>query len=138
MRYAFFAAHRPLFSVRTMCQCLRIHPSRFYPWLKNPLSRRAKEDARQTVLISKDWRESGKLYGYRKLRDDLLDQGETCCPNRVARLPKLSGIKAQIGYKRGPSSYGGKPFELLPIRWTVSGVNYAALCLCWSVSVWVK
>jgi putative transposase len=23
--------------------------------------------------------------GYRKLHDDLLDQGETCCPNRVAR-----------------------------------------------------
>ena len=30
--------------------------------------------------------ESGKVYGYRKLHDDLLDQGETVCPNRVARL----------------------------------------------------
>ncbi len=53
--------------------------------------------------------ESGKDYGYRKLHDDLLDQGETCCPNRVARLAKLAGIKAQIGYKRRPGSYGGKP-----------------------------
>ncbi len=33
----------------------------------------------------------------RKLHDDLLDQGETCCPNRVARLATLAGIKAQIG-----------------------------------------
>jgi len=38
-----------------------------------------------------------------------LDQGETCCPNRVARLAKLAGIKAQIGYKRRPGKYGGKP-----------------------------
>ena len=37
------------------------------------------------------------------------DQGETCCPNRVARLARLAGIKAQIGYKRRPGKYGGKP-----------------------------
>lgn len=92
-----------------MCRCLRIHPSGFYAWLKNPLSKRAKEDARQTELIRKAWRDSGQVYGYRKLHDDLLDQGETCCPNRVARLAKLAGIKAEIGYKRWLGSYGGKP-----------------------------
>ena len=49
------------------------------------------------------------VYGYRKLHDDLLDQGETCCPNRVARLAGLVGIKAQIGYRHRPGVYGGKP-----------------------------
>ena len=109
MKYAFVAEHRPLFSVRTMCHCLRIHPSGFYAWLKTPLSKRAQEDERQTKLITAAWEESGKVYGYRKLHDDLLDQGETCCPNRVARLARLAGIKAQIGYKRRPGVYGGKP-----------------------------
>ena len=109
MRYVFVAEHRPLFSVRTMCRCLRIHPSGFYAWLKNPLSKRAREDARQTGLIREAWTDSGKVYGYRKLHDDLLDQGETCCPNRVARLAGLAGIKAQIGYKRRPGSHGGRP-----------------------------
>lgn len=109
MRYAFVAEHRPLFSVRAMCRCLRIQPSGFYAWLKQPLSKRAREDVRQTELIHKAWKESGKVYGYRKLHDDLLDQGETCCPNRVARLATLAGIKAQIGYKRRPGNYGGKP-----------------------------
>jgi transposase InsO family protein len=28
---------------------------------------------------------------------------------RIARLTRLAGIKAQIGYKRRPGSYGGKP-----------------------------
>lgn len=109
MRYAFVAGHRPLFSVRAMCRCLRIHPSGFYAWLRNPLSKRAREDARQTELIRMAWKDSGKVYGYRKLHDDLLDQGETCCPNRVARLAGLAGIKAQIGYRRRPGAYGGKP-----------------------------
>lgn len=59
---------------------------------------------RQTGLLRKSWEESGKVYGYRKLHDDLLDQGGTCCPNRIARLPRLAGIKAQIGYKRRPAS----------------------------------
>lgn len=103
------AGHRSQFSVRTMCRCLRIHPSGFYAWLKNPLSERAKEDVRQTELIRKAWKDSGKVYGYRKLHDDLVDQGETSCPNRVALLTKLAGIKAQIGYKRRPGHYGGKP-----------------------------
>ena len=109
VRYAFVAEHRPLFSVRAMCRCLRIQPSGFYAWLTNPLSKRAREDVRQTGLIREAWKDSGKVYGYRKLHDDLLDQGETCCPNRVARLATLAGIKAQIGYKRRPGSHGGKP-----------------------------
>jgi len=49
------------------------------------------------------------VYGYRKLHDDLLDQGEAVCPNRVARLASLAGIKAQIGYKRRLGSYGSEP-----------------------------
>ena len=31
------------------------------------------------------------------------------CPNRVARLARQANIKAQIGYKRRPGSYGGRP-----------------------------
>lgn len=92
-----------------MCRCLAVQPSGFYPWQKSPLSRRAREDARQTEPLRWAWNDSGKVYGYRKLHDDLLDHGETCCPNRVARLTRLAGIKAQIGYKRQPDSHGGKP-----------------------------
>ena len=77
MKYAFIEEHRPLFSIRAMCRCLRVHPSGFYAWLKNPLSKRAVEDQRQTKLIKEAWKESGKVYGYRKLHDDLCDQGET-------------------------------------------------------------
>ncbi|GER05688.1 transposase [Iodidimonas nitroreducens] len=88
---------------------LMVHVSGFYAWLKKPLSRRAQEDKRQTELIRQAWMDSGKVYGYRKLRDDLCDQGEHCCENRVARLASLAGITAQIGYKRRSGRCGGKP-----------------------------
>jgi putative transposase len=75
---------------------------RFYVWLKNPLSRRANEDRPQTDLLLKPWEESGKVYGYRKLHDDLLDQGEMCCPNRVVRLTRLAGIKGRLATNAVP------------------------------------
>jgi putative transposase len=83
--------------------------SGFYAWLKEPLSHRALEDARQTELIRQAWSDSGKVYGYRKLADDLRDLGEQVSENRVARLASLAGILAQVGYKRRPGRYGGKP-----------------------------
>jgi putative transposase len=109
VKYAFIAKHRPQYSVRRMCRCLNIHPSGFYAWIKNPLSHRAREDARQTKLLEEAWNDSGKVYGYRKLHDDLVELGETSCPNRVARLARLAGIRAEIGYKRKPGEYGGRP-----------------------------
>lgn len=109
MKYAFVAEHRPTFSVRKMCHCLNIHPSRFYAWIKNPLSHRTREDAHQTKLLKEAWNDSGKVYGYRKLHDDLVELGRTSCLNLVARIARLAGICAEIGYKRKPGKYGGKP-----------------------------
>jgi len=62
-----------------------------------------------TGLIKQAWLESGCVYGYRKIHDDLRSLGETCSPNKVARLANLAGIKAQVGYRRRPGAYGGKP-----------------------------
>jgi putative transposase len=80
MRYAFNKGYYQQFNVRWMCDMLTFHPSEFNTWLK---------EARE---------ESGKVYGCRKLHDVLQDQGEACCPNRVVRLTRMAGIKAQIGY----------------------------------------
>ena len=97
---------------------LSVHPGGFYAWLREPFCQRALEDRRQTKLLKKAWKESGKVYGYRKLLDDLCDLGEDISPNRVWRLARLVGIKAQIGYKkevrllwRQPSSRGREYLE---------------------------
>lgn len=88
---------------------LGVHPSGFYAWLKEPLSLRALEDERQTKLVKDAWNDSGKIYGYRKIYDDLVEMSEAVSESRVARLARLAGIQAQIGYKKKPGVYGGKP-----------------------------
>ena len=103
------ALNRPLFAVRAMCRMLLVHPSGFYAWLREPFSQRALEDRRQTDLLKTAWDDSGKAYGYRKLHDDLCDLGEDISPNRAWRLARLAGIRAEIGYKKKPGSYGGSP-----------------------------
>ena len=109
MRYAFIAENRLIFAVRAMCRMLLVHPSGFYAWLREPFCQRALEDQRQTVLLKQAWDDSGEVYGYRKLHDDLCDLGEDISPNRALRLARLAGIRAQIGYKKKPGTYGGSP-----------------------------
>lgn len=97
------------FSVRAMCRCLPLQPGGFYAWLQARVSVRAREDRRQPELLHNARSESGKVCGYRKPHDDLIDQGESICLNRIGRLAQVAGIKAQSGYKRRRGSYGGKP-----------------------------
>lgn len=114
MKYGFIRSHRHEFRVRTMCRVLDVHPSGFYAWLKEPLCQRAKEDRRQTGLVKQSWLESGRVYGYRKIHNDLRDLGERCGKHRIYRLMRLAGIQAQVGYRKRRGDYGGKPAVVAP------------------------
>lgn len=46
------------------------------------MSARQKEDQRLTGLIKQFWLESGGVYGYRKITDDLQEVGESCGKHR--------------------------------------------------------
>ena len=80
MRYAFIAENRLVFAVRAMCRMLLVHPSGFYAWLRDPLSQRALEDQRQTVLLKPAWDDSGEVYGYRKLQMICATWAKTSAP----------------------------------------------------------
>lgn len=49
--YEFIEAHRQQYPVQVMCKVLEVAPSGYYEWLQNPISNRAKEDARLLRLI---------------------------------------------------------------------------------------
>lgn len=55
----------------------------------------------------------GKINGYRKLQNSLCDLGETCSPDRIARLVRLAEVYTEIGYKRRRNKWGGKPAVIL-------------------------
>jgi putative transposase len=107
VRYAFIRAHQEEFAVRNLCRMMRIHRSGYYAWLNQPKSARLKDDERLLGLIKQLWMESSCVYGYRKIYKDLRELGETCGVNRIARLMKQEGLKAQVGYNK-PRFKGGK------------------------------
>ncbi|NSZ54179.1 hypothetical protein G6K96_20945, partial [Agrobacterium vitis] len=79
MKYSFVAQHQKLFSVRTMCRFLRIHPSGFYAWFRTHLSKRADLAPKfYPVLSSLQW-------------------FLTCTPILGQRELEFSGVKAQVG-----------------------------------------
>lgn len=55
-----------------------------------------------------------RVYGYRKIHDDLRELGEICGRNRVGRLMQAEGLRSQTGYRRCPGFYGGKPAVASP------------------------
>jgi putative transposase len=66
-------------------------------------------------MIKQFWLESGGVYGYRKIHSDLRDHGEQCGPNRVRRLMRQAGLRAQVGYRK-PRAPGGTVHIVTPNR----------------------
>ncbi|ELK4826583.1 IS3 family transposase, partial [Pseudomonas aeruginosa] len=116
LKYAVISKLSVEYPVRRLCQTLQVHPSGYYAWLAEPKSARAKEDQRLLGLIKHAWLESGRVYGYRKIHDDLRELGESCGRHRVARLMRGEGLRSQTGYRRRPGYYGGKPTVTSPNR----------------------
>ena len=115
MRYAFIKAHSASGPVRWLCGLLALHPSGYYAWRRQPISQRAKANTRLTGLIKQFWLESGGVYGYRKIYADLRELGEHCGENRVYRLMRRAGLRAQVGYRR-PRHRSGEPHVVTPNR----------------------
>ena len=77
-----------------MCDVLEVSRSGFYTWLRIPESDRSR--ANRTLLremhIAFD--RSRQTYGSPRLTAELNESGVSCSENRVARLMRLSGIRA--------------------------------------------
>ncbi|WP_086788519.1 IS3 family transposase [Pseudomonas sp. GM25] len=114
LKYAFIKQQADHYAIRRLCLTLKVHPSGYYAWLSEPKSARAKDDQRLLGLIKHSWLESGGVYGYRKIHDDLREVGESCGRHRVARLMRIEGLRSQTGYRRRPGKYGGKPAVASP------------------------
>lgn len=82
-----------------MCEVLSVSTSGYYDWLDRPESRRSIENRRLTREISRCHRSSREIYGSPKVHKELLEMGETCGVNRVARLMKAADIKSKMARK---------------------------------------
>jgi len=92
-----------------------------YEWVKKysqpePARREVQsqqENQRLLGLIKQSWLESGSVYGYRKIADDLRDLGERCGNHGVYRLMRTEELRSQTGYRRRPGQRYGRPSVVL-------------------------
>jgi putative transposase len=111
--YQFIEAHRREYPVQTMCRVLEVAPSGYYEWLQNPISNRARENARLLRLIRASFVASRGIYGAPRVFLDLREAGETCSKHRVERLMRENGLRALHGYRTRRVSVS-KPAVVIP------------------------
>ena len=94
MKYAFIRQHATQFPVRRMCDKLGVSVSGYYDAWDRPASvtavcHRELGDKIRVIPAARRGR-----YGSPRVHAELLDQGETCCVNTVAKVMKSLGIQA--------------------------------------------
>ena len=92
-----------------MCRLLGVSSSGFYEWLERPQSARSLANARLLMRIRESFALSEQTYGSPRIWKDLAVAGERCGENRVARLMRLAGIRAQPKPRRKPTDTGVRP-----------------------------
>lgn len=99
MKYAFIRAHSDEHAVTRLCDLLEVSTSGYYGWYDRPESNRARENRELTKQIHRYHRRSNEIYGSPKIHKDLIENGECCGINRVARLMKQAGIQSKLRRK---------------------------------------
>ena len=82
-----------------MFEVLEVSSSGYYDWLDRPASRRSQENRRLTEKIRRLHQQSREIYGSPKIHQDLVEEGESCSVNRVARLMQAADIKSKLARK---------------------------------------
>jgi len=97
-----------------MCKVLKVHPSGYYAWVKEPESPRAKENKMLLEKITEAYEQSNRTYGYRNVYKDLVEAGITVNKKRVARLMSLHKLYGAGMVKKRPKHKSGRPHHVHP------------------------
>jgi putative transposase len=83
-----------------MCRVLRVSRSGYYAWLKKPESKRAIENEKFLFNIRVFFNKSKGTYGSPRIYKEMLEAGFKTGLNRVARIMRKAGLKADRIYKK--------------------------------------
>lgn len=95
MKYRFIAQHHQEYPVQRMCQMLEVSVSGYYAWKQRPASARQIADERLSTRIRQVHEATHQVYGSRRIRAELAEQGSSCGRKRVVRLMRQHGLKAR-------------------------------------------
>jgi transposase InsO family protein len=104
MRFEFIANHPDEFPIVRMCDVLGVSRSGYYAWRDRPPSQREMANRALYKQIKAVYDESNGRYGSPRIYQALKKQGVKCSENRVARLMRKRGLKAQQARRPHPAT----------------------------------
>ena len=108
MKYAFINRNQERFTVTRMCNVMDVSQSAYYDWLKRPESARSLEDKRQGEIVKKIHKKSRETYGARRIRKEMIGDGEQISRTRTRRLMKQQGVESKSKRKFKATTHSTK------------------------------
>jgi transposase InsO family protein len=99
MKYAWIRDHDKEFPTAVMCKVLQVSDSGYYDRLKHKPS--AAQQRRQNIAqaAARFYFESERIYGYRKIYEDLRQANIDCCRETVRRIMHQIGLYSRVKRK---------------------------------------
>jgi len=85
----------PEYPADALTEALDVSESGFAAHRRKARRPRRRQDAQLRPLIQQSFEQSRRTYGCLRVRLDLLDRGQRCGKNRIARLRRQSGLRPQ-------------------------------------------
>ena len=105
------------FPVRDLCQVLQVQRSGYYRWVKRVPGDLEQSNRKLLDHIQRAHQESRQTYGSPRITRQLRRQNILCSENRVARLMKKQGIRAQRKRPFRPRTTESKHSEMVARNW---------------------
>jgi putative transposase len=129
MRYAFVRDEANTHSVEMLCDLMEVSRSGYYAWESRSESNRTQDYQRLIPKIKKIFTESRETYGYRRVANALIKEGESCGKHRTAALMRKLDLNPTIKrrFKITTDSNHDKPIfnNLLNRQFNPSKINQA-------------
>ena len=88
-------SHWDQFKVSAMCRALSVSRSGFYEWLQRTPSQRVQTDEVLSQRIVEHFEVNRRVYGTRRLKDCLADDGWRVSRRRIGRLMRQRGLRVK-------------------------------------------
>ena len=99
MRFQWIKKHRRSYPLARMCRVLQVSASGFYDWSDRKPSPRQQRRDKIAQAAARSHFESNRIYGYRKVWEDLQEQKMNCCPETVRRVLRDVGLRSRTKRK---------------------------------------
>ena len=114
MKYRFIENNKNEFSILRMCSVFQVSSSGYYDWRGRPPSKRTIENQRLGAKIKGIFINNRRVYGTRRIQEELLEDGENISRYRIGKLMSQQDLKCKTKKKFKVTTDSNHDFPVAP------------------------